>query len=243
MKLIEHSFQEFIDALQTADDENSFERIATRMTQRLGFKWFAYLRLTNETPALISSYPKSWTGRYFDLKYQRLDPVVQRARRERDLFSWGGNPVNPSGTREQRRFFDEATTFGIASGITVPIRCGFGRTAAFTLATDDRAKSSEKAANEFNDVIQLVGLYFHAHLTAKLKTGSVEPSTDPSPLTQRECQCLAWAAAGKTADDIATLVSIAPRTVVFHLENCRRKLDAASIAQCVAEAIRRGLLP
>jgi LuxR family transcriptional activator of conjugal transfer of Ti plasmids len=38
------------------------------------------------------------------------------------------------------------------------------------------------------------------------------------------------------------LVEIAPRTVAFHLENARHKLSAASIAQCVAEALRRGWL-
>ncbi|WP_249791556.1 response regulator transcription factor [Bradyrhizobium sp. SRL28] len=63
-----------------------------------------------------------------------------------------------------------------------------------------------------------------------------------SELTQRERQCLAWTAQGKTVADIAVLVQIAPRTVLFHLENARRKLGAASIAQCVAEALRRGLL-
>ncbi|WP_461618579.1 helix-turn-helix domain-containing protein [Bradyrhizobium sp. 23AC] len=57
-----------------------------------------------------------------------------------------------------------------------------------------------------------------------------------------ERQCLAWTAQGKTVADIAVLVEIAPRTVVFHLENARRKLGAASIAQCVAIALRRGLL-
>ena len=62
-------------------------------------------------------------------------------------------------------------------------------------------------------------------------------------LTQRERQCLAWGVQGKTVADIAVLVEIAPRTVVFHLENARRKLGAASIAHCVAEAVRRGLLP
>jgi LuxR family transcriptional activator of conjugal transfer of Ti plasmids len=50
-------------------------------------------------------------------------------------------------------------------------------------------------------------------------------------------------AQGKTIADTAVLVKIAPRTVVFHLENARRKLCAVSTAQCVAEALRRGLLP
>jgi LuxR family transcriptional activator of conjugal transfer of Ti plasmids len=134
-------------------------------------------------------------------------------------------------------------TFGITSGVTVPIRCGFGRVAAFTLATDERSTRAEGLTSEARDVIQLVGLYFHTHLTTRIGAGSVSHAAGDAKLSQRERQCLAWAAAGKTAADIATLVSIAPRTVVFHLENCRRKLAAASIAQCVAEALRRGLLP
>jgi LuxR family transcriptional regulator, activator of conjugal transfer of Ti plasmids len=242
MKLIEHSLQEFIDAIQTADDEVSFERVADRLAQRLGFRWFAYLQISESAPALISSYPKSWTGRYFDLKYQQLDPVVQRARREHDIFSWNGSPSKPVGTREQRKFFDEAMTFGITSGVTVPIMCGFGRMAAFTLARDDRGILPRGLLPEAKEIIQLTGLYFHTHLMTKVKAAPAPPAAYDTKLTQRERQCLTWAAAGKTTADISTLVSIAPRTVVFHLENCRRKLAAASIAQCVAEALRRGLL-
>src|ERR1051326_7692070 len=139
MKSVERSFQEFTDAIQTVDDEIGFARIARRMTERLGFRWFAYLRLSDDTRTLISSYPKSWTNRYFDLGYQQIDPVVRRARQESELFSWGGNAPSASGNREQRRFFDEAMTFGIKSGITVPIRSGFGRMAAFTMASDEPA--------------------------------------------------------------------------------------------------------
>ena len=241
-KSVERSFQEFIDAIHTADDEAEFERVATRLTQRLGFRWFAYLRLVDDAPALISSYPKSWTDRYFDLGYQQLDPVVQRARREHDLFSWGGGAPRPKGTVEQRRFFEEAMTFGISSGITVPIRGGFGRMAAFTLAIDEPIARTERLMAACRDVVQLTGFYFHTHAITRLGANLDSP-TKAGILTQRERQCLAWAAQGKTVADTAVLAEIAPRTVVFHLENARRKLDAASIAQCVAEALRRGLLP
>jgi hypothetical protein len=47
MTLADHSFQEFIDAIQTAEDRAEFERIAGRITERLGFRWFAYLRLSD----------------------------------------------------------------------------------------------------------------------------------------------------------------------------------------------------
>lgn len=241
MKSTERTFQEFIDAIHTASNTADFERVAKRFTQRLGFRWFAYLRLAEHVPVLISSYPKSWTDRYFDLGYQRLDPVLRRARREHDLFSWGGGAPKPVGNREQRRFFEEAMTFGISSGITVPIRGGFGRMAAFTLATDEPLARTDRLLEDARAVVQLAGLYFHTHATTKLND-SAGPPAERDLLTQREQQCLTWAAMGKTVADTAVLAEIAPRTVVFHLENARRKLNAASIAQCVAEALRRGLL-
>ena len=242
MNSIENTFQEFIDAIQTAGDAKAFERIASRLAQRLGFQRFAYLRLSGEAPMLISSYPRSWTSRYFHLGYQQLDPVVLRARVERDLFSWRGAACAPAGSRAQRQLFDEAKAFGIRSGITVPIRGGFGRMAAFTLATDDREIDLDRLAGEWRDIIHQAGLYFHVHVAARLGAAFVTPQLPESELTQRERQCLAWTAQGKTVAEIAVLVAIAPRTVVFHLENVRRKLDAVSIAQCVAIALRRGLL-
>ncbi|MCK1479467.1 autoinducer binding domain-containing protein [Bradyrhizobium sp. 197] len=242
MNRIENTFQEFVDALQTAGDAIAFERVAARLAQKLGFQQFAYLCLSGDTPTLISSYPKSWTSRYFHLEYQQLDPVIIRARVERDLFSWGGEARAPSGSRAQRQFFDEAATFGIRSGITVPIRGGFGRMAAFTLATNDREIDLEHLVGEWSDVVHQAGLYFHAHVAARLGAPFPTEQDHGAKLTQRERQCLAWTAQGKTVASIAVLVAIAPRTVVFHLENARRKLGAASIAQCIAIALRRGLL-
>jgi LuxR family transcriptional activator of conjugal transfer of Ti plasmids len=238
---VDNIFQEFIDAIQTANDMDAFERVATRLTLSLGFQRFAYLRLTGDTPMLISSYPSSWTSRYFKLGYQQIDPVVRRARVEHALFSWGGDPSVPTGNREQRRFFDEATTFGIRSGITMPIRGGFGQMAAFTLATGDRELHPKQLVTELKHMVQLAGMYFHTHVVVRLDLPPTA-QTAGAELTQRERQCLAWTARGKTVADIAVLVAIAPRTVVFHLENARRKLGAASIAQCVAEALRRGWL-
>lgn len=100
----------------------------------------------------------------------------------------------------------------------------------------------ERLVGDCRDVFQLVGLYFHTHAMVKVRSGVNWPESE-GVLTQRERQCLAWAARGKTVADTAILVGIAPRTVVFHLEKARQKLNALSIAQCVAEAMRRGLLP
>ncbi|MBR0906636.1 autoinducer binding domain-containing protein [Bradyrhizobium liaoningense] len=241
MNWTEHLFQEFVDALQTAGDEGEFEQVATRASHGLGFRWFAYLSIAEGSLRLISSYPRSWTSRYLRFQYQRLDPVVLQARAEQQTFSWGAfsGSIRPR-DREQRRFFDEATEFGIKSGITMPIRAGFGRMAAFTVATDDSLMQPDLLLATSQDIMQLLALYFHTHLRGR---GAVAETPKAGALSQRERQCLAWAAGGKTVSETAVLVGVTPRTVAFHLENARRKLDAVSIAHCVAQAIRLRLLP
>jgi hypothetical protein len=57
---VEHQYEEFVDALHTAEEARDFEQVAKRVAEQLGFRWFAYLYLAGETRALLSSYPKCW---------------------------------------------------------------------------------------------------------------------------------------------------------------------------------------
>lgn len=140
-----------------------------------------------------------------------------------------------------KSFFDDATTFGIRTGVTVPVAAGFGRLAAFTFASQERSVALDRLVTSSADILHLVGLYFHTQTVIRL--AQHRPTGQHHSLTQRECQCLAWSARGKSVADIATIVGISPRTVVFHLENCRRKLDAASLTHCAVIATRQGLIP
>lgn len=240
MNPVEAVFQEFVDAIQTADNEAAFSRVAQRSVEALGFRWFAYLSFHDVGPRLISTYPRAWTDRYFANGYEKIDPVVTRARSERALFQWHGQVTETTGTPAQRRFFDEAMTFGIKTGVTVPIWGGFGSFAAFTVASEEDGPSFHKHISKASDLLQLTGLYYHTHVTAKL----VAPAQKiiESPLTQRERQCLAWVARGKTKAETAAIMGVTTRTVVFHIENARRKLGAASMSHALALALRCGWL-
>ena len=61
-------------------------------------------------------------------------------------------------------------------------------------------------------------------------------------LTRRECQCLGWCAEGKSYWETAVILGIAERTVSFHMEAVRAKLNAGSNAHAVAIAVRAGLI-
>ena len=68
------------------------------------------------------------------------------------------------------------------------------------------------------------------------------PAAVADDLTPRERECLAWTSVGKTAWEIGSILGISEHTAVAHLNGAVRKLRAASRAQAVAEALRRGLI-
>lgn len=65
---------------------------------------------------------------------------------------------------------------------------------------------------------------------------------DPVNLTEREHECLLWSAEGMTIRETAALLGIAERTVIYHLQNAVRKLQAVNRCQAVARAVAIGLV-
>jgi DNA-binding CsgD family transcriptional regulator len=61
-------------------------------------------------------------------------------------------------------------------------------------------------------------------------------------LTPRELQVLRLVAKGKTSQEIAAKLHLSEVTVKWHIGNAMHKLGAASRAEAVAVALRRGLL-
>jgi len=61
-------------------------------------------------------------------------------------------------------------------------------------------------------------------------------------LTERETECLRWAALGKSEWEISRILGISEHTVERHLLNAKSRLGAVNRVQAVAEAIRLGLI-
>jgi LuxR family quorum sensing-dependent transcriptional regulator len=73
----------------------------------------------------------------------------------------------------------------------------------------------------------------------RLRTQRYEPKRrEQNILSRREAECLRWAAAGKTDNEIGAILSISPRTARFHIENAKKKLGVSTRIQAVTEALR-----
>ncbi len=58
----------------------------------------------------------------------------------------------------------------------------------------------------------------------------------PAKLNEREVEVLTWVARGKTSAEIAGILGLTKRTVDFHIDNARAKLDAATRTEAVIKA-------
>jgi LuxR family transcriptional regulator, activator of conjugal transfer of Ti plasmids len=235
-------FQTFVDCLAESTDSEGFKRSMAEAAEALDLSCFAYLSLSSATgsePVLISTYPQRWTSHYLQHRYDRFDPVVNRALRREQPFEWGLGVGPPIRSQLECELFEEAAKFGIRYGFTIPIHDSKGEVAAFTFAADERRPGFTRSLHAYGSILQLMAMYFHAHVRRKLVM-RIGLSPDGPALSPREFECLRWAAEGKSAWDTGRLLGISRHTVAFHIENAKAKLGVRSTIQAVARLVASG---
>jgi LuxR family transcriptional regulator, activator of conjugal transfer of Ti plasmids len=226
---------DFLGSLRNAKDEAALQSAATRMAASIGYKWFAYFSRKPQDEKIVSSYPKSWLLRYEKQQYAKVDKVLSVAQRRGECFLWSGTDL--ANEQAQRQLFGEASEFGIAHGVTIPIVGNLGKFAALTFSGPDSNRLLG-ISGEQKDLFNMTAAYFHAHF--EMKVPGANPPASISKLTMREKQCLMWIANGKTIGDAAGILGITRRTVVHHVSNAKSKLGAATLVQTVALALKSG---
>lgn len=204
-------------------------------TRALDLSCFAYLCISGRkggAPQLISTYPSTWTAQYLKNHYERFDPVITQALEDTEPFQWGLNSRASILSRPHQELFEDAAGFGIACGFTIPIHDGRGPIAAVTFAADEhRATAFSRHVEAHKQALQLMAMYFHSHVRRRLSPDRIIDGVSLSP---RETECLEWAAQGKSAWEIGTILGISRHTVATYLENVKTKLGVRTIVQAVA---------
>jgi len=224
-------FRRFIDLLSSAADVDDFSEALATTATALDLSCFAYLALpsrSDKQPLVLSTYPVNWVNHYLRNHYERFDPVVIQALQNPDPFQWGAGLSTRHISSVQQEFLNEASQFGIRVGFTVPIHDGHGPIAALTFATDQNRPQFETFIHAHGRMLQLMAMYFHAHVRRKVSTNRRIGSALLSP---RELECLEWAAQGKSAWAIGQILGISRYTVASYLDNAKEKLGVRTIVQ------------
>lgn len=189
----------------------------------LGFDYWAYglrtrLPLSNPKTVILSNYPREWQERYAAENYLTVDPTVAHACRSALPLVWsealaGSCPA----------FWEDASSHGLKVGWAQSSCDPSGSIGMLTLArgADDLAPSELH-----NNSMRMSWLVHAVHQNMARITATGVLHYAPIVLTQREIEILRWTADGKTSGEVAQIMSIAERTVNFHVGNSLQKLNA-----------------
>jgi LuxR family quorum sensing-dependent transcriptional regulator len=185
---------------------------------------------------LVGAFPPAWMDRYFSQDYAHIDPIVIRSKCNSSPFLW--SEALPFARTEHNtvvsRMFNEAREFKLNAGFVVPLTTIEGDVIAMSLGGE-----AAEVSPAVRDIISTIGALA---MGRAIELQDWQKRRSFSGLTDRELECLKWAADGKSEWEISEILGISEHTADKHLTNARRKLGAATRTQAVANAIRWGLI-
>jgi DNA-binding CsgD family transcriptional regulator len=148
-------------------------------------------------------------------------------------LDWGTLPDNAQ-TDQLRRLSNCAPYQRVLS---FPLRSIANEIAVFGVVTKDVDHGAERTKQLMLE-LQILGNYFHQHIL-RIHGHDAESAM---LVSARELDCLKWAAAGKTAWESSVILGISERTVRFHLNAAREKLNCLTTTQAVAKAVSQQMI-
>jgi len=237
--------QEIIEALDKARSIEEIHEICSRICSHYGFEHFAYVAripvsLAKPHMCYVSGFPEEWRDRYLGLGYLQIDPVVNHCLKHVTPLVWDTLKPPEKEDKPVRKFMGEAGEFGLKSGISLPMHGGLGETALFSLTSNERPEQAQSRIRAALPYVYLISAYLHEAMRRVIVSEQID--LDKAELTEREKECLLWAAEGKTSWETAQILQISERTVIFHLQNAARKLKVVNRQHAIARAVVLGLI-
>lgn len=251
------ALEQFLSDTAGVTKPGAITRAFLEQVGKFGFRRFSYVARGEAAERtryeyVATNYPGKWNEHFIEQRYFEIDPTLERARQTLMPFAWSEMKDRRTLTGAQRQLFDEAACFGLRQGFTVPIHAPGGADGLVALATDIAPREFASEVGHGRHVLHLLALHYHMRATAawkqarKAEKGKADKQSRPadkaSPITLREADCLLWTARGKSAWETAVILGVSERTVNFHIENARHKLDAQSKTQAVVRAIMLNLI-
>ena len=237
-----HLFYELFDKVLNLQNPIEADQIFDAIKEFYGVEHALYNRIngpvrSHQNCFIIGTYPDEWVEHYFESDYLSIDPVARYGLTQSQSFDWSDLPKD---SKKVQQIFEEAADFGFGrQGMTIPIVGHEGSRATLNINAHASDKEWADMAPMLNRDLHIIAHYFHASVTSQMD--ELSELTD-DPLTQNELEGLKWAASGKTVWETSVIMSISQRTVRFHLDQARRKLNSATKIQAVAKAVATGLI-
>lgn len=210
----------FVHDVQQIAGEAQLAAALADITSDLGFAYFALTHHVDirdfKSAIRLHNYPDGWEQWFDDQGLGTIDPVHRASHLTCIGFSWANLERMIRITDEDRRVLALARREGIGDGFTVPAQvpgeahgsCSFATKTGIPLPADQLA------------LVQLVGVFA---FEAARRIARSRLDIPPLRLTERQRECVVWAARGKSDWEIAQILGVSQETVIQHLKQARER--------------------
>jgi LuxR family quorum-sensing system transcriptional regulator CciR len=233
--------EEFVRQCACIVDMAELRDLIENTSRDLGFAYFAivhHIRFGRPSTdkVRLSNYPVEWLAKLREDESFN-EPVLKAAERTSTGFLWSRLEDHvPLGERE-RRYMERAAQHGLAEGFTVPNHvpgetfgsCHFAVRRTADLPHDNLPAAQALGCFAFEKARQMIREHHQPS----------EQYVVPAPLSDRQRDCLLFAARGKSDTVIGDLLNISPRTVNTHIEAAKRRYSVATRTQLIVRALFR----
>jgi len=213
-------FLELLDRVATADD---LTLAMVEICALLGFQHFALTHHVDlvrvSAPAIrLHNYPAEWAAFYDEQGLGVSDPVHRASHLTGKGFRWSRIGAMIPLTAFDRRMLDLGRAQGIGDGFTVPANVpGEARgSCSFANATDLPLPEAMLLAAQLADT-------FDFESARRLWSVRTPHTGKCKPLTDRQRDCVLWAARGKGDWEVSRILNLSEETVAGHIKQaCER---------------------
>lgn len=200
------------------------------------FDTFSFRR--DEAPVnFISTMDASWISYYGERRFDLDDPHVIIARKGKNkLYRWREDWTANLATDSVRDVAHQTAEAGLRAQIHVMLPDPLGISASIggaTIGSSMRPDEYFASLGGRDEMLSMAAQLFHQQAIGEVHREQVGARA----LSNRERDCLTYAALGLRTARIAERLALSDVTVELHLRNARRKLKAVTTSQAVARAM------
>ncbi|WP_223485857.1 autoinducer binding domain-containing protein [Pseudomonas sp. A-RE-19] len=217
--------------------ETAYE-LSLNFVKNLGFNFCAFsitsqLRGIPRDTIHLNNYPLEWNTTYEQEHFSEVDPILAHCNHSELPILWQENvfATAPMQWQTQKKM-------GLQYGWSQSVHDQSGLCSMLSLARSHCPISAYDLYKNLGYAL-FIGRHLHQLVAKDLP---VPPKPNTVHLSSREVEVLKYSADGKTACEIAIILSLSESTVQFHIRGAIRKLGVNNKIAAVIRAAREGVI-
>ncbi|PKH06910.1 LuxR family transcriptional regulator [Moritella sp. Urea-trap-13] len=223
---------ELIEKILSCNSEEELIIQFKIIINRIGIQHFAYMHIPHcqdvETK-VISDYNVNWISHYVENEYQHIDSTVALCNVATEPFTWEFSRKLIQQTAMQNNYWHEANEFHLKDGVSIAIPSS-DSTTGFGFALQE-GENSNIWLQIHRDTLKVLATVFYRQLNYLIESSRGTILT--TDMSARELECAQWISLGLTAIQVAEKMKITERTVRFHLNQLKLKLNVKTKEQVI----------